>query len=283
MANKLLAIGVGAAQGFEKAATNIHNIGIARQKLDRDNARFDLDIKAQKAKIKQVEFDTSPEQVRRANDLIDAKIRTQKATAKEKELQISEAERTNKSRAETSKNAMDIVSNILRGVDVPGDASVKLDIGDGSSLTIKEPTEKETTINTQTKKQLADLSGKVKSGHITTFKQVEDIVAQNQEALQFNQVDTEFILEEARKILPETFDRATNLEKFRNIQEGDRRVKDGILEEKDVKGKWKTIKMDLDNLLKDVATFSEAKPILKEKFKVTDEEAKAILIKQYEG
>jgi hypothetical protein len=60
-----LSIGVGIAQGLEKATSNLMSIQLAKYKLQQDKEAFEMDKKVKDAQLKQAEFLYGPEAVAR--------------------------------------------------------------------------------------------------------------------------------------------------------------------------------------------------------------------------
>ena len=113
---------------------------------------------------------------------------------------------------------------------------VKAEKIDKSAL--KNDIEKKDKINTATQKQLTLLANDIQTGKIKTIKDVETIANQNREAFEMNQVDIDYILSEAQKILPEKYDPATKIEKFFGKQKYPQKQKYGHTYEQREDGKW---------------------------------------------
>jgi len=80
MSSRLLAMGMGAAQGFEKASSNLFNIMVAKEKLKRDKDQWELDNKIKGLQLKKAEHALSPDQLAMESE----KLKAETAAAKSK-------------------------------------------------------------------------------------------------------------------------------------------------------------------------------------------------------
>lgn len=119
MANTGLAIGVGIAQGIEKAVSNIYNINQAKQKLDMEKETHSADMKIKKAQIDKLELLYGPEQVQAEREKIKAESDMFKARSNLLGIQIAREKQNNEQRAKTGALALGILDKVVKGGKVP--------------------------------------------------------------------------------------------------------------------------------------------------------------------
>lgn len=115
--NRNLAIAHGIAQGFEKAATNIYNIGQAKQKLKRDEEAFALDKKVKNAQLKKMEFEFGPEKMAHEKEMMKLKETAQKTEIEAKKLTIAKEGTIQEGRLDFLKTKKQQYDTYLAGFD----------------------------------------------------------------------------------------------------------------------------------------------------------------------
>lgn len=105
----------GIAEGLEKAATNLYNININKQKLQQTQEIFKLEKKQKELEIQKAEYMLSPEQIDMAKKKLDAETKAQTALFNLRSMQMSQAETKSKKELDTYTAGMDMVSKFLAG------------------------------------------------------------------------------------------------------------------------------------------------------------------------
>ena len=128
--NKNLAIAHGIAQGFEKTATNLYNIGQAREKLKREDEAFKLDKKVKEAQIKKLEFEYGPENLALERDKLKAEVAAEKSAYNLNVIKINAAEADEKRKAEQFKTGKLMLDKFMEGEAGSMPEGVSYDFGD---------------------------------------------------------------------------------------------------------------------------------------------------------
>lgn len=105
----------GVAQGLEKAAQNIYNINIAKQKMKQEEEIFGIEKKQKELEIKKAEFTLSPEQIQLERDKLKAETNAQTALFNLRSIQMSAEETKQKKELDTYTAGMQMVQNFLAG------------------------------------------------------------------------------------------------------------------------------------------------------------------------
>lgn len=93
MSNRGLSIGLGIAQGLEKASANIYNIRQAKQELDMKKENMALDKRVKETLLKKYEFDPDfdPETYKMRKETLDTYYKAANALAKVQEQAVDSA------------------------------------------------------------------------------------------------------------------------------------------------------------------------------------------------
>lgn len=127
MSDRGLAIFAGVAEGLEKAATNIFNINIMKQKLKQEQEIFGIDKKIKELEIKKAEYLLSPEQLQMATDKLKAETKAQTALFNLRSIQMSAEETKQKKELDTYTAGMDMVQKFLAGtIKLPEGTAAKM-------------------------------------------------------------------------------------------------------------------------------------------------------------
>ncbi len=130
--NRGLSIAHGVALGFERAATNIYNIGQAREKLNLTKKTTDLTNKQRKLEIQKMEHLLSPDQLKLANEKLKTETKAQNAAYNLSILKIEQAEAKGKRELEEHETSMTIINKMFEGegLDFPPGVSFSKKVGD---------------------------------------------------------------------------------------------------------------------------------------------------------
>lgn len=105
----------GISQGLEKAAQNIYNINIAKQKMKQEEDVFNLTKKQKELEIKKAEYELSPEQIQLERDKLKAETDVHTALFNLRAIQMSAEETKQKKELDTYTVGMEMVKSFLEG------------------------------------------------------------------------------------------------------------------------------------------------------------------------
>jgi len=149
--DRMLSIGVGIAEGLDKATTNLMNISSARTKLNRENKEFELDTKIKKLEIQKAEDYLDPDQIKLRNERVKVETAAKKSAYNLNVLKIDTAEREEKEAARGYEEALSRLDTVAGGGNLrPGE-----EINLGGAYSYKEPTKKGITPTQQRKEDIS--------------------------------------------------------------------------------------------------------------------------------